>query len=125
MPAQRPNTAFVYLYRDADNYKKWGEVIFAGAYDDGYEEAIKEACHAYEFFVAKQVGIPEVFLWQEEGWEPTVADHGWHQFWELKPSEGEADDVRGRSIGEFVEQIRRVGDRGRGWEVVGPGEWWD
>lgn len=126
MPSTPANTAFVYLYRDADNYKKWGEVVFAGEYNEAYEEALKEACQAREFFVAEQVRISEVFLWQEDGWEPTVADHGWHQFWELNPSDEMPDDAHGRRIGEFVEEFCKVGDAGRGWAVKEPGVWvWD
>ena len=115
MSANAENTAFVYLYRDADNYKKWGEVIVEGACRPEYEEAIRAACQRREVFVADPVRVPEIFLFDEEGWEATAADHGFHEFWGLRATEEAVDDRWERGIEEFVEEFRAVGENG--WEV--------
>ena len=118
MSSSPENTAFVYLYRDAENYKKWGEVVFAGPCLDEYEAVNRDACHRREVFVAGQVRLPAVFLYDEARWEVTDADHGWHELWELRSTDEEADDAWGRRIDEFVEEFREIGnDR---WEVEGP-----
>ena len=110
-----PNTAFIYLYRDADNYKKWGEVVYAGPCRDDYEQQLREVCQRGELFVARQIRIPEVFLWLEEGRAKTVADHDWHEFYQLRATGDEPDDVHGRSIEAFMEEFRGVGCDA--WEI--------
>ena len=105
MTDEKPNTAFVYLYRDADNYKKWGRVVFEGRAESGGEERLRAVCFHSECFVAERVGIPTVFLYEEEDWERTEADHDWHEFWELEATDEEPDDGEGRTIGEFVEEF--------------------
>ena len=110
-----PNTAFIYLYRDADNYKKWGKVVFSGSCRDRYEQQLREVCQRGELFVACQIRIPEVFLWREEQWEKTVADHDWHEFYQLRATGDEPDDVHDRSIEAFVEEFRGLGRDG--WEI--------
>ena len=51
------NTKFQYLYRDADNYKQWNEVILAGEITDEQTETIVDACDG-EYFIPEQVGLP-------------------------------------------------------------------
>ena len=45
----------------------------------------------------------------------TVADHDWHEFYKLRATGDEPDDVHGRSIEAFVEEFRGLGRDG--WEI--------
>ena len=81
-----------YLYRDAANYKAWGEVLLSGAPID-YDIATLRAClDAGEYFVAEQVGIPPAYqeLWDLSG-VPTDNDHALHEFVTVRPA---SDDDR-------------------------------
>lgn len=72
---------FEYLYRDASNYKAWGELLLSGTPTDGEIAALRERLESGEYFIAEQVGIPAVY---EELWKfsdgPTEDDHALHEF---------------------------------------------
>lgn len=83
------NTALTYQYRDGDNLRRFGTVIFKGLYPHGEDRLIKDlrqACMAGSrhnlpgMFIAEQVGLPEVFLWKEKGYvvDPRI-DHCFHE----------------------------------------------
>jgi hypothetical protein len=75
------HSEFRYLYRDASNYKAYGSLILRGLATEIDKAALIERLEAGEFFVAEQVGIPDLY-------EPLVAlsggvthdDHAWHAF---------------------------------------------
>ena len=73
------NIRFSYLYRDAGNYKLFGETIFSNA--DGLslieiETRIKSSLIDAEFFSAEEWGIiPLEFEETDE-----ELDHGWHEY---------------------------------------------
>lgn len=80
---------FSYCYCDAAGYKKHGDTQILNTSGLRPEEATNELLpflHDGEFFIARQVIIPEVFL--EE--LPTNADHCWHSFSGI--TEGETDE---------------------------------
>ena len=110
MTEESPNTAFVYLYRDAHNYKKWGEVVFPGRCSSEYEERIRAACISRQWFVARKIRVPSVFLYNEPEYSFTDADHGWHEFAELQPTDEAPTDKYEREIGEFVEEFEEMKD---------------
>lgn len=72
---------FEYLYRDASNYKAWGEMLLSGAPADGEIAVLRGYLESGEYFVAEQVGIAAVYeeLWQLSG-GPTGDDHALHEF---------------------------------------------
>jgi hypothetical protein len=72
---------FEYLYRDAGNYKAWGEILLSGAPTESEIAALRDCLESGEFFVAEQVGIPPVYeeLWKLSG-GPTEDDHALHEF---------------------------------------------
>ena len=114
------NTLFRYLYRDADNYKEWGQVVLGGPPSPEYEKRIRQACLPDGLFVAQQIGIPTVYLFGDGQGSPTVADHGYHQFWGLETTDEAVTDEDGRFIEDLVlgfEEIARDG-----WNVVEPGD---
>lgn len=83
-PAQAPENLFCvfeYLYRDASNYKAWGEILLSGAPTEGEIAALRDCLESGEYFVAEQVGIPALYdqLWTLSG-GPTEDDHALHEF---------------------------------------------
>jgi len=86
---------FEYLYRDADNYKAFGEILLTGKVTDNNIEELKSLLDSGEYFVAEQVGIPTLYsqLWKYSN-GPTVADHAYHEFSELRPAtSGEVESM--------------------------------
>lgn len=54
------NTAILYLYRDADNYKKDNYCIVEGEMTAEEEAAIVDSLFEGELFIPSAVGMPEV-----------------------------------------------------------------
>jgi hypothetical protein len=48
-------SVFECIYRDAGNYKAFGELLLAGQHTDGDLHAIKSACESGRFFIAEQL----------------------------------------------------------------------
>ena len=82
-----PNIKFSYLYRDAGNYKNYGEVIFANPDEISLEELerlIKLKLIDGQWFYAKDWEIPDLHFdkWNED------LDHGFHEFDILSYTDG-------------------------------------
>ena len=110
---------FNYLYRDAGNYKKWGEVIFRNSEEMSIEEVSTRLAKGFDsgsLFIAGQIDIPEVFLYLE--WDLSVDDHCFHEFYSIEQSVELPTDTRGRSIRIFVEEVEF--ESKRGWHVFDP-----
>ena len=67
------NTKISYLYRDADNYKRYNECIVAGTLSANQICTILDCCDMGEYFIPGQVGLPERRF---DPYDPQ-ADHGW------------------------------------------------
>ena len=69
-----------YLYRDADNFKAFGQILITGKNIDIDIDKIKSFLDSGEYFVAEQVGIPTLYsqLWKYSN-GPTIADHAFHE----------------------------------------------
>ena len=72
------NIIFYYLYRDASNYKQYGEAIFTNQtflLPNEIEQQIRAFLKDGEFFIARQINIEERFFdaLRED-------DHPWHTF---------------------------------------------
>ena len=72
------NVRFVYMYRDASNYKQHGEVILSNETlltDEEVDKQIRSLLSDGLFFIARQVQIEERFF-------DVVSedDHPWHEF---------------------------------------------
>ena len=78
-------TLFNYLYRDAGNCKVWGTIALDGAVVRKQWQAALAKLEAGEFFVAEQLGVPPLYqaLYKWSG-GPTLADHCWHEFVDIK-----------------------------------------
>lgn len=80
-------SVFVYMYRDAGNYKAGGQLLLRGTYTEIFHTAIRQRCEAWDHFVAEQVGIPTLYtaLYQFSG-GPTIDDIAFHEFEHLRPA---------------------------------------
>lgn len=121
------NTEFSYLYRDGNNYKKSGSVVFAGTVPP---EVIGEMVKSFEeeqFFVPGQIGIPPVFLYSPFGeYGRGESDHNFHEFDGVTTVDGTvpATDPKGRTMAEFVEQVLAASENGWRSDVL-PTAWAD
>lgn len=78
---------FEYLYRDAANYKAWGEILLLGVASPNDVVALRASLESDTYFVAEQVGIPALYkeLWELSGGR-TSDDHALHEFAALRPA---------------------------------------
>ena len=98
MPSDAPKECcvFEYLYRDASNYKAWGEILLSGVPSQNDVAALRARLESGEYFVAEQVGIPALYkeLWDLSG-GPNSDDHALHEFVALRvASEDERKSLR-------------------------------
>jgi hypothetical protein len=113
------NIKFIYLYRDGSNYKNWGEVVFASAATvnvDDLQKQVTASLDGGELFIASQVRVPEVFLWIDSRID--VDDHCFHEFEKLDFTAELPTDVFGRTVEQFVDEIRLTSLRG--WQCFDP-----
>ncbi len=70
-----------YLYRDANNFKAFGQILVLGNVSEDYISEMESYLDSGEFFVAEQVNIPTLYsqLWKYSN-GPTIADHAFHEF---------------------------------------------
>ncbi len=113
------NVEFEYLYRDAGNYKFWNSIIFTNpstiSLGDA-EERIRRSLDSREFFIADQIHVPEAFPFVNG--QPTEDDHCYHEFASLRLTTEAPNDMHGRSIVEFAEEIENAARHG--WRVFDP-----
>ena len=111
------NIKFNYLYRDAGNYKSWGDVIFANSDDlllSTIEKRLKQAFEQEVFFIADRININELFFE-----EITDDDHCYHEFDSVEITDKDVTDSLNRKIKSFIEQIEAESMRGwRAFDVV-------
>lgn len=117
------NISFSYLYRDAGNYKKWGQIVFNNPNNLKIEKIDRRLRNAFDklyedvsLFIADQIQIPEVFLYQST--EATEADHCYHEFDKCEVTEDEPNDLLNRSISDFIEEVEQQSRLG--WKVFNP-----
>jgi hypothetical protein len=99
------NIRFEYLYRDAGNFKNWGEVVFSNPRDLDAELIIALADRALidrAYFVANKVGVPDLHFPEHHN----ELDHGWHEAHSFQPTLEAPNDREDRSIEEFLESMR-------------------
>ncbi|WP_269531785.1 hypothetical protein [Chitinimonas sp. BJYL2] len=77
------HSIFEYLYRDAGNFKAWGELLLDGELTDEEVARMSARFEGGELFIAEQIGVPALCekLWRECGSKPSNEfDHVWHEF---------------------------------------------
>lgn len=99
------NVRFKYLYRDAGNFKNWGEIVFSNPNDincDFIKSTVENMLIEKLYFVANKADVPDLHF--EEYKEQF--DHNWHEIHNFEPTEEAANDLQGRNIEEFIESLR-------------------
>ncbi len=88
-------TVFEYCYRDASNFKAFGEVWLDRELSSAEQAQIVSKMETEEFFIAEQVGLAPLYEELEQYSNgPTEADHAWHSFIEFqKISEQEVQNA--------------------------------
>lgn len=106
-PVLTVNVRFEYLYRDAGNFKRWGEVVFSNAHNIGQEtlDTISGAALPLDgiYFLPDQVGVPNLLL--EERIE--CLDHDWHEIHAFELSDELPNDPQARDIELFIQSLFR------------------
>lgn len=105
-----------YLYRDADNFKAWGKILLSETLSENDVTEIKSLLDYGEHFVAEEVDIPVLYqeLWKYSN-GPTVSDHAYHEFSELRPASEE--DVTSTALwGEVTTLIQKFRDIAGEWD---------
>lgn len=111
MTSMGDHSVFVYMYRDAANYKAGGQLLLSGAYSEAFEAAIHECCDSWDHFVAEQVGVPTLYaeLYQFSN-GPTIDDIAFHEFQHLRIAT--PDDIASAppwgTLDAFVARFRAV-----------------
>lgn len=71
------NTKISYMYRDADNYKQYAEVVIEGSISDEDKKLILNKRDEELYFIPSQVGLDDL---QERMPSPIGdSDHIWHE----------------------------------------------
>ncbi len=99
------NVRFEYLYRDAGNFKNWGEVVFSNPRNINVDlvAAMAEKVlidHAY--FVASKADVPDLHFAKHD----EELDHGWHEVHAFQFTDDAPNDVQGRDIEGFIESLQ-------------------
>ncbi len=124
------NIKFSYLYRDASNYKQYGEVVFANpdrmdvrTATEWLRSALREGVH----FIASQARVPDVFLWDANanydpdnppagvgpgGYVVNEDDHCWHEFAGLTETNKLPTDEHGRALVQFIKDVAQASASG-------------
>ena len=109
------NVRFVYMYRDASNYKQHGEVILSNETQRTVEEVDIQTRSLLSdglFFIARQVQIEERFF-------AVVSedDHPWHEFVMVEATTDPAFDPvpdQKRDISKFLKELEQA--HRSGWD---------
>jgi hypothetical protein len=99
------NFRFVYLYRDAGNNKKWGEIVFSNSLENEYtdvEVCIRKYLIQGEYFVAKEIDLPDLHFEIYDSDE----DHEWHEFHSCLETMDSPTDSRGRTIADLIQALK-------------------
>ena len=110
---------FEYLYRDAGNYKVWGELLLEGELTNEEVSRLTARFDEGELFIAEQIGVPTLYeeLWRQCQCEPSEElDHVWHEFSEVRAATSE-DLVRLTPWGVASDLLARV-ERGDAWDLA-------
>jgi hypothetical protein len=117
----RTNVLFRYLYRDASNYKLYGDAIFTNQTFlplVEIEQQIRACLRDGEFFIARQV-------WIEERFFDTLHDddHPWHTFEKVETTtlapfdpDNWAEKQHRRDITEFILELEQA--QKSGWDEM-------
>ena len=102
MNASNNNIKFNYLYRDAGNYKEFGEIVFTNQDSKSLEEielTLRKNLIEGEFFIPEKWNVPRLSF---ENYLPEL-DHDYHEFNSLEISS--ETSIRNCDISTFLMEI--------------------
>ena len=107
------NIRFIYLYRDASNYKQHGEAILSNETQLAVEEIdqqVRSHLSDGSFFIAQQVHLEERFfaVVNED-------DHPWHEFVQVEATTDPTFDPfpeEKRDITQFLQELEQAHQNG-------------
>lgn len=109
------NVRFEYLYRDAGNFKNWGEIVFANPRNISADRIAameeKATCIDSLYFVAADLKVPDLHFAEFN----EALDHNWHEVHAFQVTEDTPNDSQGRNIEEFFELLQRPWRQGIGF----------
>jgi hypothetical protein len=108
---------FNYLYRDGGNYKKWNFIDFKNPEGLEIDEINRRLENSFDMeclFNAKQAGVPEVFLFDEEEYSVNDDDHCFHEYDSVEAIDASREDIdlQDRTIGKFVKDVEKCWENG-------------
>ena len=101
------NVKLEYLYRDAGNNKKWGDVIFKNLENINIKllnTMIRNVIIQNEFFIANKSGLP-IISFQDTDRE---LDHDWYEYSTVENTDEQENDIYSRDILEFIEMLKQA-----------------
>ncbi len=101
------NTKFEYLYRDAGNNKKWGEVIFTNQDNIDLKQIelmLKMVLIQNEFLIARKSGLPDLSFQRPD----KEIDHGWYEYSEINNTSEQDNDLYNRDITDFIKLLMHI-----------------
>jgi len=118
---------FNYLYRDGGNYKNWGFIDFKNPTGMALYEINKRLKSSFDIgclFNAKQAGVPEVFLFNDDEYSVNVDDIGFHEYDSVEIVDASRIDVnlQGRIILKFIKDVEWQCKKG--WKYYDPTNVW-
>ncbi len=99
------NIRLEYQYRDAGNFKNWGEIVFSNPRSLAPEvvtQMAEEVLIDREFFVASSARVPDLHF---PDWNPDL-DHDWHKMVTFRSTDEAPNDPEQRTIEDFVTSLR-------------------
>jgi len=108
---------FSYQYRDAANWKTFGELLLTGEASEAEIATMRSHFEGGDLFVAEQIGIPslcEQHFIDYDG--PSDLDHAFHEFIELRPAKPQ--DIETMPIHtKLSELLARIAETRGQWDV--------
>lgn len=104
------------MYRDADNFKAFGQLLITGKIIDIDVAEIKSFLDSGEYFVAEQVGVPTLYsqLWKYSNGQ-TIADHAFHEFIGLRLASNK-EEVSLEAWGDISTLLSAFRNVGQHWD---------
>lgn len=97
------NLSFQFLYRDASNYKVYGELVLPGLPVDlaAFGAALEATLRDGQFFIPGQVSVDAIYPWGAG--EPGSDDHCFHEFDRIEETDAAPTDSRSPEVflGDF------------------------
>jgi hypothetical protein len=108
---------FSYQYRDAANWKTFGELLLAGEVSESDIATMISHFDGGDLFVAEQIGIPslcEQHFIDYDG--PSDLDHAFHEFLGLRPANHQEIETM-KIFNKLSELISRIAKTHGQWDV--------